>query len=59
MSDGAPIDVAGSTAVHASVNPLLTLIELGQRARAATSTAELGFLLVNDTRLLLTYRQAA
>lgn len=42
-----------------AANPLLTLLELGQRARAATSTAELGFLLVNDTRALLAYRQAA
>ncbi len=42
-----------------AANPLLTLLELGQRARAASSTAELGFLLVNDTRALLSYRQAA
>jgi len=46
-------------AVTAPANPLLTLIELGQRARAAATTAELGFLLVNDTRALLAYRQAA
>lgn len=46
-------------AVTTPSNPLLTLLELGQRARAAASTAELGFLLVNDTRALLSYRQAA
>ncbi len=48
----------GGTAGAAPANPLLTLIELGQRARAAATTAELGFLLVNDTRALLSYRQA-
>lgn len=40
-------------------NPLLALIELGQRARAAATPAELGFLVVNDTRALVAYRQAA
>jgi hypothetical protein len=40
-------------------NPLLTLIELGQRARGAASAAELAFLAVNDTRALVPYRQAA
>lgn len=40
-------------------NPLLTLLELGRRARAAAGTEELAFLLVNDSRLLLPYRQAA
>jgi hypothetical protein len=47
MSDGAP------------VNPLLTLIELAQRARAAASANELAFLAVNDSRALAPYRQAA
>jgi hypothetical protein len=52
-------DAVPGSALTTPANPLLTLIELGQRARAAASSAELGFLLVNDTRLLLTYRQAA
>ncbi|WP_018149963.1 efflux RND transporter periplasmic adaptor subunit [Leeia oryzae] len=40
-------------------NPLLSLIELGRRARRASSAAELAFLLVNDSMLLVPYRQAA
>lgn len=47
MSDGTP------------VNPLLKLIELAQRARAAVSANELAFLAVNDSRALVPYRQAA
>ncbi|MFH0133789.1 efflux RND transporter periplasmic adaptor subunit [Variovorax sp. VaC1] len=43
----------------APANPLLTLIELARRARAAASGNELAFLAVNDTRLLAPYRQAA
>lgn len=39
-------------------NPLLQLIELGQRARTATSADELAFMLVNETRALVHYRQA-
>lgn len=42
-----------------SGNPLLDLIDLGHRARAAAGSEELAFLLVNDTRRLATYRQAA
>lgn len=48
MSDGARVS-----------NPLLTLLELAQRARAAASANELAFLAVNDTRALAPYRQAA
>ncbi len=40
-------------------NPLLVLLDLGHRARAAAGVEELGFLLVNDSRLLVPYRQAA
>jgi multidrug efflux pump subunit AcrA (membrane-fusion protein) len=47
MNDGAP---------H---NPLISLLELAQRARAAASGNELAFLAVNDTRALAPYRQAA
>jgi hypothetical protein len=47
MNDGAP---------H---NPLLTLLELAQRARGAASANELAFLAVNDSRALVPYRQAA
>ena len=39
-------------------NPLLSLIGLGQKARQAQSLDELGFLLVNDSKLLSGYRQA-
>jgi hypothetical protein len=48
-----------ATPASAPAHPLLALIELGRRARAAESTAELGFLAVNDTRELVAYRQAA
>lgn len=41
-----------------SQEPLLALIGLGQQARSAASLDELGFLLVNDSRLLADYRQA-
>lgn len=40
-------------------NLLLALIDLAHRARSASGLPELGFLLVNDTRSLLEYRQAA
>lgn len=48
MNDGAP-----------QFNPLLTLLDLAQRARAAASANELAFLAVNDSRALVPYRQAA
>jgi multidrug resistance efflux pump len=38
---------------------LLALVQLGRRAREAASVAELSFIAVNETRQLLTYRQAA
>ena len=41
-----------------SVHPAVLLLELGHRARQAQTAQELEFLLVNDTRLLLPYRQA-
>lgn len=40
------------------VNPLLTLLGLARRARAAGSADELAFLLVNDSLALASYRQA-
>lgn len=40
------------------LHPAVLLLELGHRARAAKSVNELEFMLVNDTRLLLPYRQA-
>lgn len=43
----------------AAVQGLLGLLRLGQRARAAGSVEELGFIAVNETRALLAYRQAA
>lgn len=41
-----------------NANPAMLLLELGHRARAARSSAELRFLLVNDSCLLVPYRQA-
>ncbi len=38
-------------------NPLLALIGLGQKARQAVSLDELGFLLVNDSKAISSYRQ--
>jgi len=40
-------------------NPLLQLLGLSRRARAARTAEELAFLAVNDTRALVVYRQAA
>lgn len=41
-----------------AVHPAVLLLELGHRARQAKSVNELEFMLVNDTRLLLPYRQS-
>lgn len=41
-----------------SDNALLTLLDLGHRARSASGAEELAFLLVNDTRRLANYCQA-
>lgn len=38
---------------------LAALVDLARRARLAASASELGFLLVNDSRALVPYRQAA
>lgn len=43
----------------ATAHPLLRLLELARRARAAASDNELAFLAVNDSRVLVPYRQAA
>jgi hypothetical protein len=45
--------------VQTSLQGLLGLLQLGQRVRAATSVEALGFVAVNETRLVLNYRQAA
>lgn len=42
-----------------TANPMLTLLELGRLSRRAASANELAFLLVNETRALIPYRQAA
>lgn len=47
------------SAVNASVQGLLGLLQLGQRVRAADSLEALGFVAVNETRAVLGYRQAA
>lgn len=44
---------------RATANPLLSLLELAQRARTAASANELAFLAVNDSLALAPYRQAA
>lgn len=44
---------------QAAVQGLLSLLQMGRRARAATTLEELGFIAVNETRALLAYRQAA
>lgn len=43
----------------AEANPLLALLNLCHAARTAAGVEALGFLLVNDTRRLMAYRQAA
>jgi len=40
-------------------NPLITLLGLEEHARQAASSTELGFVMVNDSRALTAYRQAA
>lgn len=42
-----------------TVQSLAVLLDLSRRARRASSVAELGFLLVNETRHLVDFRQAA
>jgi len=46
------------TPAHDTSRLLVTLLALGKRARAAKTTAELGFVMVNETLQLLSYRQA-
>lgn len=48
----------GVMEVPDKVSSALLLLELGHRARKATLAVELEFVLVNDTRLLLPYRQS-
>jgi multidrug resistance efflux pump len=45
--------------VNASVQGLLGLLQLGQRARAADTGQALGFIAVNESRAVFAYRQAA
>jgi len=42
-----------------SDNPLVNLLGLEEHARRATNSTELGFVMVNDSRVLAAYRQAA
>lgn len=51
------ISEASVTAGNA-VQGLLSLLQIGRRARAAATLEELGFIAVNETRALLAYRQA-
>ncbi|MDO1530357.1 HlyD family efflux transporter periplasmic adaptor subunit [Fulvimonas sp. R45] len=45
--------------VNASIQGLLGLLQLGQRARAADTAEALGFIAVNEARTVFAYRQAA
>jgi len=47
------------TAMNDPARALVTLLQLGRRARAANDVAQLAFVLVNETLQLLEYRQAA
>lgn len=47
------------TAMNDPARALVTLLQLGRRARAASDVAQLAFVLVNETLQLLDYRQAA
>lgn len=44
---------------HGGVPALLALVALGKRARDAATSAELGFVVVNETRSLLPFRDSA
>jgi len=63
MNATLPPSGTASPAVHADLSePLLSLLDLmdlATRVRAATSLAQLRFLLVNDTHALTPYRQSA
>ncbi len=50
---------ATAQATDNSARALVTLLQLGRRARDAKTPAELGFVMVNETLQLLHYRQAA
>ncbi|UTW06975.1 efflux RND transporter periplasmic adaptor subunit [Pseudomonas benzenivorans] len=52
-------NVASIGATPSSIKPLFAVLDLSHRARQAATLDELAFLLVNDTRALLPYRQAA
>lgn len=47
------------TAVDPALREFATLLQLGRRAREASSLEALGFVMVNETRQLFDYRQAA
>lgn len=46
------------TAMHDPARTLVTLLQLGRRARSADSIEQLAFVMVNETLQLLDYRQA-
>jgi multidrug efflux pump subunit AcrA (membrane-fusion protein) len=48
-----------ATGVQQTVGPVEVLLHLARRARHAVSSAELGFIAVNETHALAPYRQAA
>lgn len=51
--------LAQVTTASSAAQALAGLLDLSRRARSAETARELGFLLVNDTRALADYRQAA
>jgi len=54
-----PLRAVASVSPPASVPPLVTLLQLGRRAREAESPETLGFVIVNETLQLSPYRQSA
>lgn len=55
----APAANRPAPAQDAALAPLMSLLQLGRRARDAATAAELAFVMVNETLQLLDYRQAA
>ena len=58
-AENAELGMAPRTASHPAPGALATLVALAGRARSARDTAELRFVLVNETHTLTPYRQAA
>src|SRR5690349_3396298 len=59
LSSAAQGNVRAAPASTHVPRELLSLLQLGRRARAAESVAALGFIVVNESHQLFDYRQAA